>query len=81
MSRFAISARQRNKDNPQNYHRTTYAKQPQKITTQYEVFYEYVCTNKSIDKELLKEYMQFDWILIEKPKRFPNHLYMQYNQQ
>jgi radical SAM superfamily enzyme YgiQ (UPF0313 family) len=53
---------------------------PQKITTQFDVFYEYVCVNKNIDETILKEYMQFDWIMLEKPRRYPSHLNMQYTQ-
>lgn len=53
---------------------------PQKITTQFDVFYEYSCLNSDINKAILKEKMQYDWMLLEKPRRYPNHLKMQYSE-
>lgn len=50
-----------------------------KITTQFELLFEFLSSN-NIDTDILRTNMQFDWLMIEKPRRFPKYLKIEYTQ-
>lgn len=67
-------------DNPFNFFENFYKflenkdffNYPQKLTTQFDMLYQFLKLNTNIDMDLLYDKMLYDWTLMEKPRRYPD---------